>query len=152
MPEKKEMPEKVSPGKNVTPQNVMPEKKVTPQTSSPEKSDDEHQVENGIVGSKRHPTVLVCNNENCTLKRSLMGSGYEVAMRIKKWHISGLKKDAKKELFPADTTPKKKSPKSNESGSPRRSPRLREQKQIIQNFDILPQIDWKKILYQVHKK
>ena len=28
------------------------------------------------------------------------------------------------ELFPADTTPKKKSPKSNESGSPRRSPRL----------------------------
>ena len=79
----KAMSEKVSCGKNVTPQNVMPEKKVTPQTSSPEKSDDEHQVENGIVGSKRHPTVLVCNNENCTLKRSPMGCSYQVAMRIK---------------------------------------------------------------------
>ena len=85
--------------------------KVTPPKSSPEKSDDELQTENGINGSKRHPTVMVCSDENCPLKKSPKGCGYEVAMRIRQRHISGLKKDPKKKLFPKNATPKKNNPK-----------------------------------------
>ena len=128
--------------KKVTQENSVQEKaRVTPLKSSPEKSDDELQVENGIHGSKRHPTVLVCKDKNCIIKKLLMGCGFEAAMRIKRQHISGLKSDPKKQLFPENMTPKKKSPKSEGNGSPRRSPRLQEKDQ-----QALLQIDWSKIL------
>ena len=133
-PEKK-TPEK-SPAEKVT---VKP--KVTPPKSSPEKSDDEPQTENGINGSKRHLTVMVCNDENCPLKKSPMGCGYEAAMRIRQRHISGLKRDPKKKLFPENATPKKKSPKTEASGSSRRSPRLQGKEQ-----QVLLQFDWNKLL------
>ena len=115
--------------------------RVTPLKSSPEKSDDELQVENWIYGSKRHPTVLVCKDKNCIIKKLLMGCGFEAAMRIKRQHISGLKSDPKKQLFPENMTPKKKSPKSEGNGSPRRSPRLH-----VKEQPSIQQIDWSKII------
>ena len=159
IPEKKltavKTAQKVTPKKEMATQQNSPEKtpekspavkvtvkpKVMPPKSSPEKSDDELQTENGNNGSKRHPTIMVCNDENCPLKKSPMGCGYKAAMRIRQRHISGLKKDPKKKLFPKNATPKKKSPKTQASGSPRRSPRLQGKGQ-----QALLQIDWNKLL------
>ena len=124
------------PAEKVTEEKSVQQKPtVTQPKSSPEKSDDKLQMENGIHGSKRHPTVHVCQDENCPLKKLPMGCGYEAAMIIRQQHVSGLKKDPKKKLFPNNATPKKKSPKTEGSGSPR-SPRLQGKEQVLQLEEI----------------
>ena len=70
-----------------------------------------------------------------------MGCGYEAAMRIRQGHVSGLKKHPKKNLLPENATPKKKSPKTEGNGSPRRSPRLH-----VKEQPSIQQIDWSKII------
>ena len=62
-------------------------------------------------------------------------------MRIRQTHVSGLKKHPKKNLFPEIATPKKKSPKTEGSGSLRRSPRLH-----VKEQPLIQQIDWSKII------